>query len=112
MKKDGYIPSKGYRDSDVVRFNVRSIDLLQNLKGNMVKNLVITLQDDQLQSVDFVKQNVGAAGDNCCDLYFRMMDHTSGNYVMLRSRQPIAVDKRLLDALHESGIKFKVNARV
>ncbi len=103
---------KGYRDSDVVRFNVRSIDLLQNLKGNMVKNLVITLQDDQLQSVDFVKQNVGAAGDNCCDLYFRMMDHTSGNYVMLRSRQPIAVDKRLLDALHESGIKFKVNARV
>jgi hypothetical protein len=31
---------------------------------------------------------------------------------MLRSRQPIAVDKRLLESMREAGIKFKVNARV
>ena len=101
---------KGY--TDVVRFNVHSIDLLQNLKGKMVHNLVISLQDSDLTGVDFLKQYLGAQGDNTCDLYFRMKDHLSGNYVMLHSRKPIAVDKRLLDTMRESGINFKVNARV
>ena len=103
---------KGYRDTDPVRFNLHSIDLLENLKGKMVKNLVISLTDDELNSVDFLKQNIGADGDNRCDLYFRMRDHISGNYVMLRSKDPIAVDKRLLESLQEAKIKFKINARV
>ena len=103
---------KGYRDTDPVRFNLHSIDLLENLKGKMVKNLVISLTDDELNSVDFLKQNIGADGDNRCDLYFHMRDHISGNYVMLRSKDPIAVDKRLLESLQEARIKFKINARV
>ena len=101
---------KGYGDN--VRFNVKSIDLLENLKGKMLKNLLITLRDDDLNTIDFLKQNLGAQGDNRCDLYFRMKDQKTGNYVMLRSRQPIAVDKRLLESMREAGIKFKVNARV
>jgi DNA polymerase-3 subunit alpha len=103
---------KGYRDTDSVRFNLHSIDLLENLKGKMVKNLVISLTDNELNSVDFLKQYIGADGDNRCDLYFRMRDHISGNYVMLRSKDPIAVDKRLLESLQEARIKFKINARV
>ena len=103
---------KGYRDTDPVRFNLHSIDLLENLKGKMVKNLVISLTDNELNSVDFLKQYIGADGDNRCDLYFRMRDHISGNYVMLRSKDPIAVDKRLLESLQEAKIKFKINARV
>ena len=101
---------RGYGDN--VRFNVRSIDLLENLKGKMVNNLVIALKDNDLEQVGFLKQYLGAQGDNRCDLYFRMKDQVSGNYVMLRSRKPVAVDKRLLDALREAGISFKVNARL
>ena len=101
---------KGYGDN--VRFNVKSIDLLENLKGKMLKNLLVTLRDDDLNTIDFLKQNLGAQGDNRCDLYFRMKDQKTGNYVMLRSRQTIAVDKRLLESMREAGIKFKVNARV
>ena len=101
---------RGYGDN--VRFNVRSIDLLENLKGKMVNNLVIALKDNDLEQVGFLKQYLGAPGDNRCDLYFRMKDQVSGNYVMLRSRKPVAVDKRLLDALREAGISFKVNARL
>ena len=103
---------KGYRDTDPVRFNLHSIDLLENLKGKMVKNLVISLTDNELNSVDFLKQYIGADGDNRCDLYFRMRDHISGNYVMLCSKDPIAVGKRLLESLQEAKIKFKINARV
>jgi DNA polymerase-3 subunit alpha len=103
---------KGYRDTDPPRFNVHTIDLLENLKGKMVKNLVISMNDRDLSNVDFLKQNLGANGDNCCDLYFRMKDQLSGNYVMLRSKKHIAVDKRLLESLREAGVKFKVNARV
>ena len=101
---------KGYGDN--VRFNVRSIDLLENLKGKMVKNIVISIKDEDLANVDFLKQHLGAKGDNMCDLYFRMKDHISGNYVMLRSKRPIAVNKRLLDSLREANVKFKVNAKV
>ena len=101
---------KGYGDN--VRFNVRSIERLDNLKGKMVKNLVISLSDSDLSSVDFLRSHIGVQGDNRCELYFRMKDTMSGNYVMLRSKQPVAVDKRLMDALHEAGIRFKVNARV
>ena len=101
---------KGYGDN--VRFNVKTIDLLENLKGKMLKNLVILLKDDDLNNVDFLKPNLGTKGDNCCELYFHMKDQVSGNYVMLRSKKPIAVDKRLMEALRENGIKFEVNARV
>ena len=101
---------KGF--SDNVRFNVKTIDLLENLKGKMMKNIVIILSDEDLSNVDFLKRYLGAQGDNCCDLYFRMKDQVSGNYVMLRSKQLIAVDKRLMESLREAGIKFEVNVRV
>ena len=101
---------KGYGDN--VRFNVRSIDLLENLKGKMVRNLVLSINDEDLEKVDFLKTHVGAEADNRCELYFRIKDQMSGNYVMLRSKRPVALDKRLLDALREAGVQFKVNARV
>ena len=101
---------KGY--GDVVRFNVRSIDLLENLKGKMVRNLVISMNDEDLLNVDFMRQQLGVEGDNRCELYFRMKDQISGNYVMLRSKKLIAVDKHLLEALREAGVSYKVNARL
>ena len=101
---------KGY--GEMIRFNVHTIDLLENMKGKMVKNLVITLKDKDLANVDFLKPYLGAKGDNRCELYFRMKDELSGKYVMLRSKQLIAVDKRLMEALREAEIKFKVNASV
>ncbi len=101
---------KGF--GDAVRFNVKSIDLLENLKGKMLNNIVITLRDDELNHVDFLKKNLGSDGDNRCDLYFRMKDQVSGNYVMLRSKRLISVDKRLMEALREAEIEFKVNARL
>ena len=101
---------KGYGDN--VRFNVKTIELLENLKGKMLKNLVISLKDEDLNNVDFLKPHLGAKGDNRCELYFRMKDQVSGNYVMLRSKKPIAVDKRLMESLREAGLKYKVNALV
>ena len=101
---------KGY--GDVVRFNVHSIDLLENLKGKMVHNLVITLSDSDLNNVDFLKQYLDVEGDNRCELYFNMKDQINGNRVMLRSKRLISLNKRLMDSLREAGIKYKVNARV
>ena len=101
---------KGYNDN--VRFNVHSIDLLENMKGKMLKNLVISLSDDDLNKVDFLKPYLGAQDDNRCDLYFRMKDHQSGNYVMLRAKRPIAVNKKLMETMKEAGIRYKVNARI
>ena len=101
---------KGYGDK--VRFNMRSIDLLDNLKGKMVRNVVIYLKDEDLSRVDFLKSHVGNDGDNRCQLYFSMKDQESGNFVMLRSRKLISLDKRLMEDLKDAGIRFKVNANV
>ena len=101
---------KGYGDK--VRFNVHNIDLLENLKGRMVRNLLINLPDEDLGNVNFLKQNLGVKGDNCCELYFRMRDHVNGNFVMLRSKRLISLDKHLLEAMNEAGIQFKINARI
>jgi hypothetical protein len=78
----------------------------------MVNNIVITLRDSDLSNVDFLKQYLGIPSDNRCDLYFRMKDQKSGNYVMLRSKKPIAVDKHLMESMREADLKFKVNAPV
>ena len=101
---------KGYGDN--IRFNVKTIDLLENLKGKMVKNLVISLKDNDLNDVDFLKPYLGVQGDNSCDLYFNIKEQMSGNYVMLRSKKAIAANKRLMESLREARIKYKVNARV
>ena len=101
---------KGY--GDVVRFNVHSIDLLENLKGKMVHNLVIALSDSDLNNVDFLKQYLDVEGDNRCELYFNMKDQINGNRVMLKSKRLISLNKRLMDSLREAGIQYKVNARV
>ena len=78
----------------------------------MLKNIVVYLKDSDLNNVGFLKQNLGIKGDNRCELYFRMKDQVTGNYVMLRSKKLITVDKRLMESLQEANIKFKVNARV
>ena len=101
---------RGYGDN--VRFNVHNIDLLENLKGKMVKNIVIYLRDSDLSDVDFLKSYLGAKDENHCILYFCLTDQQTGNYVMLRAAHPITVNKRLIEALREAGIRFKVNARV
>ena len=101
---------KGFGDN--VRFNVHNIDLLDNLKGKMVQNLLLYINDDDLMGIDFLKHNLGGEGDNKCELYIRLKDKSSGNYVMLRSRKLISVDKQLIVSLREGGINFKINARV
>jgi hypothetical protein len=68
--------------------------------------IVITINQDDISSVMFIEQYLDAPGDNRCDLYFRIKDLASGKYLLLRSRKPIAVDKRLMDTLNEAGIEY------
>lgn len=101
---------KGY--NDVVRYNVHHIDLLENVKGKMIHNLLITLRDDELRSIDFLKQDLDKEGDNRCELYFNIENTGVGRAVRLRSRRHLPVNKQLIDTLRDNGIRFHVNARM
>ena len=74
--------------------------------NDTIKKIVITITDDDISSVMFIKQYLDAPGDNRCDLYFRMKDLANGKYLLLHSNKTIAVDKRLMDALNDAGIEF------
>jgi len=100
------------RTGDATYFNVHSIDLLENLKGKMLHNLLITLSDNRLHDVDFLKSYLDAPSSaSQCDLGFAIVHPTNGHQVLLRSKKRITLTRSLIDALQEGNIPFTINAK-
>ena len=99
---------KRYNSEDV-RFNVQSISLLDDIKGRVVRNIMISIHDDDLGRAGvinaYMKQNRGSG----CDLFFRVLDLEHHRHVDLRSKQRIHVTKQLLELLRENELDFKIN---
>ena len=97
-------------DKKDARFNVQSISLLEDMKGKVVRNIRISINDDELELAKVLKQfmshNEGGAP---CELYFRVQDVDHHRHVDLKSKKPIMLSKRLIDTLHELSFEFKVN---
>ncbi|MBR1934674.1 MAG: DNA polymerase III subunit alpha [Muribaculaceae bacterium] len=97
-----YNPSK-------VMFNIKSIEPLNTLKGHMINNLRISLNEDDLAMVDMIKDQLTATTENRCELLFRMRDSKNNRNIDLRSRYKIPLSKKFLLALDDMGIKYEVN---
>lgn len=95
--------------NDRINFNVKSMDLLDELKGKMVHSLLVKIEDTELEQLSFLKQYMGGRDGAPCTLYFKIKDTVEGQWVTLYSKQQIAINRQLLDALRELEIDFKVN---
>ena len=93
-----------------IKFNVQSISLLEDVKGKVVHNILIHINDDELEKAKVITPFMTASTENRCDLYFRVQDVDHQRYVDLKSKAKIPVSKKLLDTLDEANIRYKINA--
>ena len=100
------------RYGDSIDLNVRSIELLENLRGKMVDNIRITLRDEDLDRAGFITQQITSSTENRCRLYFRVVDAQHHRHVDLQSKNLIPLSKQFLDKLDEMEIKYEINADV
>ena len=95
-----------YNNMSVLR--VVSIAFLKDLKGKMIKSILINLNEKQLDLGKLIKQQLNVKGENRCDLNFRFHDLTSNRYVDMRSKYKISLTREFVEQLEELGIKYKV----
>ncbi len=96
-------------DKKDARFNIQSISLLEEMKGKTVRNIRISINDDELEQAKLLKQFMSSKEGAPCDLYFRVQDVDHRRHVDLKSKKPIMLSKRLIDTLRELSLQFKVN---
>ena len=97
------------RYGDGIDFNIHSVTLLETLKGKMVRNLRIEIDDSDVELMNDIKPLLAPSAENRAELYFRVRDVNNGHHVDLRSKNRIAINKQLIDALREIHINFKIN---
>ena len=96
-------------DKKDARFIIQSISLLEEMKGKTVRNIRISINDDELEQAKLLKQFMNSKEGAPCDLYFRVQDVDHHRHVDLKSKKPIMLSKRLIDTLNELSFQFKVN---
>ena len=92
------------------RFNIQSISLLEDMKGKTVRNIRVTINDDEFELAKELKRFMTDKDGAPCDLYFRVQDVSHRRYVDLRAKKPIMLSKHLIDTLRELNLDFRVNA--
>ncbi len=100
--------SKG-RYNDRVNFNIRTIELLSSIKGNMVHKICVHVDPNQIKQVYLLKDQLTASTENRCELTFKVTDPASQHLVELRSRYKMPVTKKLVDLLDDMGMKYEIN---
>ena len=92
----------------MVKQQINSIAFLKDLKGKMVKSIIINLNEKQLQLASIIREQLGQEGDMKCELFFRIHDLASNRYVDMRSSHRIPLSVKFLEQLDEMGVKYSV----
>ena len=94
-----------------IDFNIMSMDLLENVKGRLVRNITLKLPSSVVDSAlimtlkSFLKQST----DNRCDLFFELSDEKNHRNVNMVSKYKIPVTRKLIETLNDSEINFTIN---
>ena len=102
---------KRYQTSEL-RFNIMNIRLLNDVKGSLVSNITIEL--DQPQVNDSVLQLLSEHIENNPEgqkgtMSFRVFDSQINRFVRFNSGTRIPIDRKLTDMLEELEIEFKIS---
>ncbi len=103
---------------DRVRFRISSIKMLSEMKGKMVRNIIIDLPDSEFEKMNVLKDHVENPGKitrkheeatrGLCDLFFNVVDTQTQRHVQLRAKGKIRFDKKVIDNLKERNYNFTV----
>ncbi len=97
------------RYGDDIDFNIHSIALLETVKGSLVHNLRLAIDDSDLERMNQLAPLLQPDADSRADLLFRVRDVATGHHVDLMSKRKVTITKKLVERLREMGLEFDVN---
>ena len=94
---------------DQIEFKLQNMNLLEKVKGNLVKSLHVVVPEEHLRQAALIKTYFDEkATQNVCDLYFHVHDTETGRTIDLKSSYKIPLTKELINFLDESELSYKV----
>lgn len=94
-----------------VDFNISSIELLENVKGKLLKSITLKLPETIINTtlVNTLKSFMTQSTENRSDLYFVILDEKNHRNVQLLSRFKIPITRKLINELNSEEISFTIN---
>ncbi len=100
-----------FADSDL-RFNIKNIKLLDEVKGSLVHSITIELDTPRLtrQLKDILEEEMTSGGGReGGELAFRLFDPGINRSLKLHSSRRVPITRRLIDALNDENYSFSIN---
>ncbi len=96
-----------------LRFNIRNIRLLEDVRGQLVRSITIDLSVPRITSQlkEIIEEHMNSAprqGEGG-ELAFRLFDPAINRSLTLRSSRRIPISRRLIDTLREEDYNFSIN---
>lgn len=104
---------KRFRDSEL-SFDVMNIKPLNDVKGQLIKGITITLGTEHLNKnfLDLLDQHINSTKEDLGSLNLCVFDHTIQRTVRLSASRRIPVNRKLIDLLNETpGVTYSIDTR-
>ncbi len=99
-----------FANSDI-RFNISNMQLLESVKGALVKNIVIDVEADKMNSMlqSIINEKSTGEGTPSGELSFRVFDPSINRSLKLSSARRIHITRDLVEALDGENISYSIN---
>ena len=99
------------RYNETLEFSITNVDLLENKVGTMIHSITITLDAKRLNEsmLEPLKDFAISSTQNRSELYFNIIDETSGKSILLQSKKMMPVTWELIKYLKSKNMKFEIN---
>ena len=100
-----------FRSSTEIRFQINSMSLLDNLKGEAIKGITINLDTDNINEAlkGVLVEHISSSQESLGNMRFRLTDTKSNRSVNLDSPMRIPINKELIDKLDNMEIAYTVD---
>lgn len=96
--------------SGELRFRIKNIQLLSNLKGKLIRGITINLDSHEITDAVYglLAEHMSSTKDDLGSLAFRIKDSETGRTLMLDSPMRIPINKDLVEKLDDMNIEFNI----
>ena len=99
-----------FANSDI-RFNIKTMQLLQAMKGKLVRNITIDIETKRMNGFlkNLIEEASAADGVPTGELAFRVFDPGINRVLHMSSGRRIHITRALVDALDDEQISYTIN---
>lgn len=98
-------------NSSELRFNITNIQLLENLKGKLLRGITLKLTSDQINDTfrSLLNEHIRSTDSDRGELRLRIYDGELNRAVTLNSGVRVPLNRKLVDMLESLDVEFVVN---